>query len=118
MNLQVLTRGDVGFIREVVDAFISFEDFDGTTHREKVKALQIDEQHVLSIYDTGISINRFVQTEYGMEIGQHAESVIDIQIEGANNIHEKIDIDIIENMTLVELIEYLIRGNSNVTKRS
>jgi hypothetical protein len=118
MGLQVLTKEDVGFIREVVDAFISFTDFDGTTHREKVKALQIDEQHVLSIYDTGITIDRFVQTDHGLEIGQDAESVLDIQIEGADNIHEKIDIDIIENMTLVELIEYLIRGNSDVTKRA
>jgi hypothetical protein len=117
MGLKVLKREDVGFVREVVDAFISFTDFDGTTHREKVKVLQIDEQHVLSIYDTGISIDRFVQTDYGIEIGQGAESVLDIQIEGADNIHEKIDVDIIENMTLVELIEYLIRGNSDVTKR-
>jgi hypothetical protein len=118
MNLQVLTKEDVGFIREVVDAFISFTDSNGTIHREKVKALQIDEQHVLSIYDTGISIDRFVQTDYGLEIGQGAESVLDIQIECADNIHEKIDIDIIENMTIVELIEYLIRGNSDVTKRA
>jgi hypothetical protein len=49
MGLKVLTKEDVGFVREVVDAFISFTDSNGTTHREKVKALQIDEQHVLSI---------------------------------------------------------------------
>lgn len=106
MNLVVLTQDDVQeFQPQVIDVVVSFYE-KGNRISSRDQALQIDEEHVVYFYEESIEVIRFAVMDYGVEIGQDAESVLTLHIDGVNA--ADIDLDIIENMLFAEILQYLI----------